>query len=511
MKTVLFINSSGARYYKREGTNWHRIEKPDQQDKLWVIANLPDEMLEATKLPLLFGRDRSHFLERRLAAAFPHSQYRAAPIIEGNLLKPNTVVLAGLTASDAVTSQLDKLHMPIAGVWGISMLLTLMARRLSLRNVILALPSVHFLRILVIKDGIPVITRCIHRYSEDDSSEHDGDANEIARTCQHLENRHIFEHQQIPQVLYLGESTRISEHLAHDGLSLMRLPAAFSPKGDAAFLHPIFQYVLTTPHGQLAPLALRAGHLTEKIRQAAYIGILASLVCAILFGQKDFRALIDLHGQESNLRIAMQQATQEREKLADRINSTGMNPALVRQATKFSSIEMEVAPTPESLFKFTAALIADLPQVRIKNLSFRFPNAGEHYCQGQSIINLPLINGSKPSDADVLRHTELQFSILLTENLPPAAQAELRKRISAEIKTKEDVQLMQDPAAFSLINTLKGGFGMDTTQTENLWCMSIPWQLTPPLVHSSDEKPTSIAPVPGTPESLRNRPTGEQP
>ncbi|MCX7192730.1 MAG: hypothetical protein NTY60_03780 [Proteobacteria bacterium] len=483
MKTILFVNSSGARYFRRDQGVWQLIEKPDIRDRLWVIANLPEETLETFALPLLFGRDRSHFLERHLATAFPHSEYRAAPVLSGRRLKSGTAALSGLTTAEAVTRELAKLNMPIAGVWGISMLLTLMARRLSITNVVLVIPSVHFLRILVLKDGIPVITRCIHRYSEDN----DSDANEILRTRQHLENKHIFEYSSIPPVLYLGESESVGAHLSRAGIALLPLPDALAPRGDAAYLHPLFELVVSSPRGQLAPLQLRARHLAQSLRQAAYAGIACSLLAAMLFGQADLRELITLHGRAQTLEADLLQATGERERLAARISATGTDPALVRQATKFAALELEAATTTDTLLQLTADTIADLPQVRIKNLTFRFPKHGESYCQGHTVIELPLINrkidlplnsGSTPADSGDTpqRFTELQFSILLTDELAPAAQIEIKKHISTVLKAKDGVQLMQDPAAFSLINTLKGGFGMDTTQTDNLWCMSIPWK-----------------------------------
>ncbi len=487
MKTVLFIDSTSARYFRREQDLWQHIDKPGAQDKLYVIANLPEETLDTIQLPVLFGSDRSHFLERHLASAFPHSQYRAAPVISGNMFKISSVSLTGLSTAEAVTKELDKLTFPIAGVWGISMLLTLLVRRLALNNVILAMPSAHFLRILVIKDGIPVITRCIHRYGDD--KEHDSDVNEIRRTRQHLENRHLFEHETIPPVLYLGDPAPVAEQLS----GLLPLPDALSPRGDASYLHPLFEEVLSSPRGQLAPLQLRARHLGENVRHAAYAGCALSLLAVILFGQKDFRTLSSLHERESALLTDLQHATRVQENLAGSISASGTDPALVRQAARFSAMEMETAPTPESIFQFVATTIADLPQVRIKSLTFRNPKPGERYCQGQTVIDVPLLNrridlpspgSSKPSEPVAnapLRYAELQFSILLTDNLAPIAQAEIRKRISGVIKAAGGVQLMQDPAVFSLINTLKSGIGMDNTNTENLWCMSIPWQTTKEL------------------------------
>lgn len=520
MKTVLFINSSGARYYRRDGGLWLLIDKPDRKDRLWVIANLPEEMLESFKVPLLFGRDRSHFLERHLTAALPHSQYRAAPMITGNLFRPGIAALTGLTTAEAVTSKLDKLNLPIAGVWGISILLTRLARGVSLSDVVLAVPSVHYLRILVLKDGIPVLTRCVHRYSEDSDHDNDSDANEILRTRQHLENRHIFEHDAMPAVLYMGDTTSVGAYLSRAGLTLLPLPATLAPRGDAGYLHPLFELVTSSPRGQLAPLQLRARHLAENLRRIAYFGMATTLLTAVLCGQQDFRALISLHGRGSALQEEMLAVTDEQGRLEGRISASGKDPALVRQATKFAALEMNAVPTPESLLQFTAAAITDLPQVRIKSLSFRFPKPGDSYCRGQSVTELPLIKqkidlsqlaGSKPSDAgtDELtgmppRFTELQFSILLTDNLAPAALVEIRKRISTALNARAGVQLMQDPAAFSLINTLKGGIGMDTTQAENLWCMSVPWSSTPP----TPEKPLSTGMPAGSKRELR---AGEQP
>jgi len=493
MKTVLLINSSGARFFRRDQGTWHQIEQPDAKDKLWVIANLGEETLEAFNFPLLFGRDRSNFIERRLIAAFPNSQYRAAPVISGGLIKSGTAILTGISSDDLVSSHLDKLDISIAGVWGEAMLLTLMVKRLAIANIVLALPSVHHMRILVIKDGLPVLTRCVRRFSEDNNDEHDSDASEILRTRQHLENHRIFENESIPPLLYLGDSTSIAPHLTQAGFTLLSIPVSLAPKGDADYLHLLFEFVVSSPHGQLAPLKLRARHLAENLRRASYLGIAASLLGIVLFGQDDFRSLIGLHQREQTLHTEMQLATNERDRLADSISASGKDPELVRQATRFADIEMDSSPTPESIFQLASTVIAELPQVRIKTLAFRFPAQGERYCEGHSVIELPLIgqnidlsalSGSKPSGTGAItdippRYIELQFTILLTENVAPAAQIEIRKHISATLKTMPGIQLMSDPAAFSLTNTLKGGMGMDTTQTENLWCMSLAWKNSP--------------------------------
>ncbi len=141
---------------------------------------------------------------------------------------------------------------------------------------------------------------------------------------------------------------------------------------------------------------------------------------------------------------------------------------MVRQATKFAALEIDAAPTPESILRYVASLIADLPEVRIKNLTYQFPKPGQQLCNEQS----PAASTDAP-----LHYTELQFSILLTGDPTHAEQIEIGRRLSSAIKANSSVRLIQDPANLSSLNTIRSGFGMEKTDAE--WCMSIPWNVTP--------------------------------
>lgn len=447
MKTVLLIDSSGARYFKRRRGQWQKIDKPDDKDSLWVIADLPEEVLERLELPLLFGRDRAHFLQRHLATAFPNSQFRA--VIPGSLFRSGTALLTGLNATETISRELENLKNPVAGVWGIFMLQASIMRRLGIDNIMLVLPGQHYLRMLVIRHAAPVVTRCIHRYSEKDSN-----ADEIQRTRLHLENHQIFEQEATPPVLYLGDpaSSGIAE--------LMPLPDAMMPKGDASYLHALFEEVASSPKGQIAPMPIRSRYLGRRIRQAAYILTALCLLTGMLFAQHDLRVLFSLDADENRLKKNLQQEAVQRQHLANRIRESGADPALMRQAIKFSALEIEAAPTPSSILQFVAAGIAGLQDVRIKSLSYRLLKPGEHYCHKEAF------------SADK-RYAELQFSILLTEHLPAVQQAGIRKRISDNIRKNATVQLMEDPAAASNFHAIQGGFG--TANTEDVWCMILPW------------------------------------
>ena len=467
MKTVLLISPSDCSCFRRESGLWKRIERPDRGDRVWAIANLPEEALEAFTLPRLFLIDRRRLLERKLAAAYPKSAFRAAATLSGGMFKAGTGIVTGLSSDEAIARTLAQLTAPVAGVWGTAMLLALIATRLAIANAIIAMPSSHYLRILVVKNGAPVLTRCIHRYGEQD--EIDSDANEILRTRQHLENRHVFEREAFPPVLYLADSTP----LQHADFALLPLPAALKPAGDAGYLHPLFEMAVASSQGQLAPLALRAHHLAENIRHLAYAGIAASLLALVLFGQQDFFALFELHRKKTGLDAELLREKADSDRLAERIASSGIDPALLRQATEFAAREMDSAATPDQMLKFAAAAIAALPALRIRQLSFRIPKPAERYCQGPGALSGTLADAAP----DAARFTELQFTLLQQDNLAPAAQ--LNRQVSTSIKAYPNVRLLQDPAAFSLIDTLKGGFGIDSGSAQNQWCVGIPWLSVP--------------------------------
>ncbi len=447
MKTVLLIDASGTRYFRRGRGQWLKIDKPDEKDCLWVIADLPEEVLETLNLPFLFGRDRAHFLQRHLSTAFPNSQFRSA--MPNSLFRPVTALLTGLSATETISRELENLKNPIAGVWGIFMLLASLMRRLRIDNILLVLPGQHYLRILVIRHASPVVTRCIHRYSENESP-----ADEIQRTRLHLENHQIFEQASIPPVLYLGDP-------ASSGMAeLLPLPDALTPKGDASYLHALLEEVASSPKGQIAPMPFRSGYLAYRIRRAAHLSTALCFLTAALLAQHDLHALRNLDADENTLQKDLQKKAAQRQQLASLTRKSGTDPALMRQATKFAALELEAAPTVESIFQFVAADIAGLQEVRIKSLHYRLLKPGEGYCQ-------------KASSAIDRRYAGVQFSILLTEHLTIVQQAEIRKRISAKIMRNASVQLMEDPAAASNLHAIQGGFG--AAHTEDAWCMIIPW------------------------------------
>lgn len=477
MKTVLSIDSAGIRYFQRRGGNWRPAEGSSRQDTLWVLVDLPDESLEVIALPRLYGRDRRNFLERQLAAAFPSCSCRASHLLSGGLLNPGKVLLTGLKAEQVVVDRLALLDTTIVGLWGVSALLAMMAKRLLPPELMVVLPETFALRILVFKDRLPVLTRHVSCYE----SSH---VDEIVLTLNHLKNEDIVEGGKSLPVLFLGDASAITDHIASADLSLLPVPKEFRPQGEAGWLSPIFNQLISSPPCQLLPLPWRARYLARKVRLAAYAGAALSLGAGGYFGQADIRALSALLERAQVVQAEERGVAAERERLAARIKQSGADPALVRRAIQFEAEEITAAPSGEAFLSLAAAAIAAVPEARVQTLSFHLAAQGEGVCQSQRGLPpkdtragvVTFIPGAAGAATASLRRAEVQLSITLPVDFSPQAKAEARKQITATLQSMPEIKLLQDPVLAARQAILKSSVDLASGQAAERWCLSVPWK-----------------------------------
>ncbi len=474
MKTVLLIDSSGSRFFQRDKGQWKLSAAPTAKDQLWVLFDLPEETLEVIDMPQLFGSDRSNYIERKLLAAFQGSQYRTSLPLSGNLLKPGKTMLNGIVTTKDLEAALEKLDTTMVGIWGSAALLTLMSRKNALTDVMLALPSEYQLRIVVMKNRIPVLTRCVQHDAESDT-------HEILLTRQYLENQRILERGKPLPLLYLGDSSALGERLTNAGISLLYPPKAFAPKGESGWRHALFEFLITSPPCQLAPLASRARHLADNLRVFAYLGTVASVAAALFINEGEVRAMYDLHEREVTITTDIQHASAERDRLAGIIKSSGADPEMVRKATQFELQEIKSAPGANDFLQIAAAAISKLPDVRIHDLTFHAIQASNSSCISASSAD----NGAQELGDGQMRHAEIQFSISMPTDKPPSTISAMRKIIAASLTAIKGVKILQSPLNNSQTGVLKGGF-TNLEEADEPWCVSIPWKNASP---DTAEKP----------------------
>ncbi len=476
MKTVLLIDTLGNHYFEKITTEWKPTTTPSNKGTLWVIVNLPEESLEAIDLPRLSGNDKNLYIERRLASIYTESTYRAAYPIQSvrkaGANKTNKLVLTGLTTSKEIAPLLESIPTPIAGVWGITSLLVMLSKSLKAPDVLIALPNKHELRILVIKDKVPILTRCVN-------TEESGPASEILITRLYTENQHIFERGHALPVLFLGDQTLVETPLNNAGLTLLPVPKVFLRKNKTDGLYPLFDRLITSPIAQLAPITVRTPYLVRNIKRAAYAGALVSLLAACIYGQDGIQTLLDQQGQEQNLQTKLQKASHENQQLAARLTQSKTDPELMRRAIQFKAQEIDAAPSPEDFLRLAASAIADFPDARIKALSFYVAPGKDSLCKEntqsiQSNVAQAALNTTK-------RVALLQFTILLPNTFSSQARTDARQRISTALTRNPGIKLLQDPEASARNAAIKGGAINDNPQIEDRWCVNVPWKTVPKI------------------------------
>lgn len=463
MKTVLLIDSAGPRYFQRRENYWVPCAAPARKDRLWVLFDLPEETLESIDMPRLFGNDRSRYIERRLAASFQDSPYRCAFPLTGNAFSPGRMMLDGTSAAKELDNHLAGLDTTLVGIWGCAALLALMSKKSAPPDVMLVLPAAHQLRIVVMKNACPVLTRCVQH-------EGDSDAKEILLTRQYLENQRIFERGKAPPLLYLGDSAALVERLNKGGIQLLPPPKNFTPSAKSGWLHPLFERLTANPPCQLAPLPMRARHLSGMLGTLAYLGAAASLMTALFINESEIRAWLDLRERKDMFAADIDRASAERDRLADIIAQSGADPELVRKATQFEMQEIGAAPGARQFMRIAAAAIAKVPDARVGDLAFRVNQNPANNCAtsggGQT---------APAAEDGAARHAEIAFGITLPAEAAPSAKHEMRKQIAASLAAIDGLKVLRSPLDHARTSVLKGGFS-SAEESNEAWCVSIPWQ-----------------------------------
>ncbi len=206
MKFVLYLGAEKQQMWRHDGKRWERWAG-EPQGSLWVVTDLPEESFTEIRTPRLMGRDRSAFLARQIATAYPDTPYRSSmtPLQDGGLLgkiAPTRQILYGINAAEHIDAALDAAAVPIAGVWPVSLLLAQLCHRSKLpADLIVALPGPGTLRIVYLHNRAPILARLTSTPNEPEAR-----IEEIAKTLRYLENTQILPRERKSHpVLFLGD------------------------------------------------------------------------------------------------------------------------------------------------------------------------------------------------------------------------------------------------------------------------------------------------------------------
>ena len=474
MATVLHLTATGSQFWCKNRDGWHAVDRPSD-DPVWVVVDVAEESFAEIQIPRIFGRDRQAFIARQLANRLADTPFRTPLPIQpsGSVmdrLAPPRQTLLGLDAARRVNTALDALPNPLAGVWSMSMLLANLAHKKNLPpDLFVVLPGVEDMRIVFIKNRVPVLGRLIPHVAQGADQ-----AIEITRTLRHLENVRLLERTGDRYgVLMLGDAQGMADVLAPDHLDLLPLPAPWATSPPADWRFALFDLALTSPSGQLAPLARRATYVAARLRQPAYVAMGLVFCLAAWVSMNNLRDIMTLRASQNQLEGNVQNLTSQLVEVKRKMDGFSVPADLVRQAVLLQQIEISSAPSFAAHLQQLGQAIGQQDSVRLTQLEWRVVPVGQPVCARAAGGTPP------PAPANAVepkRMVEISFDTTLSPDLSARARTQSIAALSALLSRFEGVTLIQNPAKSLAQAALSGGSASPVTETTLLWCLTLPGQ-----------------------------------
>lgn len=477
MKTVLHLTSTGAQFWRKNRDGWQAHDDAPA-GPVWVLTDLAEESFAEIQIPRIFGRDREGFVARQLASRFPDSPYRTTlPVrASGGLmdrLAPPRQTLLGVDAEQRITTALDGLTVPVAGVWATSKLLTDMADHKALpATLFVVLPESDALRIVFLKNHVPVLSRLIPGVTRAQDQ-----AAEVTRTLRHLENtRTLDRKEQQHKVLLLSNTDGMASLLAPDHLELVAPPWP-SPPGDDWRL-TLFDLVLASPPGQLAPLSRRTSYVAARLRQPAYAVAALSLGLSVWAAGDSLRDIAASHASRQQIQGRLQSLATQIDDIDRKMAAFSASPELVRGAAALDQDELLTVPSLPLHMQQIGRLVEQQKSVRLNLFDWRILPAGQAACSRSAAVADAGAPAPPAAEAPAQRLVEINLEVKLPDELRERARAQSASQLSAALAKLEGAALIKDPAKELAQAVLSGGGASAPSDKPLAWCLTLPGSIS---------------------------------
>lgn len=490
MTVLLHISGVGPQYWRRTSQGWQALEgAPDPKQPVWVVTDLAEESFVDIDVPRVYGRDRRDFIARQLATRFPDTPYRSRPDFRsrGTLLErllPSRYTLFGISGTEKINEELDAKKLTVAALCPTSLLLTRIGQRKRLHaDLFVVLPSRAGLRIVFLKDRIPVLTRLAPIPDQVKAQ-----ADEIIRTLRYLENmRTIPRDGPPPPVMILGNAAEFAEPLGAARLELIEPPSRWNVlQGDWRL--PLFDLAIKEqPFGQLAPIERRVEHLARALRKWARVAAGLSLCAGVAATIANVWSLFDIKQEIRRDELAVERLHGELSSIDQRIATLVQSPDLVRRALDLNAQELESAPSLDTYMRKLGPVLEGYEHVRVTSLDWRLLDAGTKPCSTHT-RTAPNVQTPADTSADTPavdhaeRGVELFYEVSLAAGVTPREKARTLHDISARLSKLPGAKILGDAATDLAKSTLRGGNEPTADNERNAaWCLTLPWGHQPDL------------------------------
>lgn len=465
MTCVLFLNAGHRELWRKQGGRWEHTQAPSGH--VWVISNLAEESISEISMPRLWGSDRTSFLARQLDRCYPASAFRSlitAPDKKSFIerILPLRHIAFGIDTPASLEAELDLQPASIAGVWPITMLLANLIKRRALpESLIVVFPGPSSLRIACLRRGVPVLTRlALHEQVEEQ-------VDEILRTQRFLKKSQILGHEDkaLP-VLVIGNQSKYAQAMWQAGITLLDNAALSKELVDWRFT--LFDLVIKSPQGQIAPQSRRIAYVAERFGKAALALAVMVLLGGFSTAARYTLMIIDGISQKATREAAVVEAQSKITRLEADFAKLEYPPALVRKTLKLDTEEIRAIPRLEEHLRLLSSNLAADENLRIKQLDWRLLGPNQPACASSSVATIEEA-GAPPSG----RLIEIAFDLGVPDTYGPRDRASALSGLADRLKKIDGINLLQDAAAKFKSASLQGGKIQSAAENYH-WCISLP-------------------------------------
>ncbi len=473
MKYVLYLSPSDRQLWCKSAQGW-QLASGEPDGPVWVVADLAEESLTESKTPRLFGRDRTSFVERQVAARYPDTPYRGSMLnlkpddLIGRLV-PTQYVFFGIDAAERLNAELDAIKAPIAGVWPVSLLMGGLARDRSLYpDLFVVLPGNGTLRIVYLKNRTAVLTRLT--MTPNDSG---AQVEELVRTLRHLENTQVVPRdRKAYPVLVLGSSEGYTERLDAARMLLVDLPRR-DKQPVVDWRYPLFDLVLKSPPGQVAPMTRSVSYLSARLNTLARNMAFLIVVAGIGAASSNLLSIYRMIEQTVISADSIEGLDEDISNLNANIARYGVAPDTVRRAVGLYEEEISGVPGMETHLRLLSKVLSKDPNLRLRDLQWRLLPPGADPClTSATAVDAAAGAEAKPPGSDQ-RRVELSFDLAVPETYGPRDRAQTLRAISSELSAIPESNIWQDANKELASGSLRGGTVLSAAARLS-WCLTLP-------------------------------------
>jgi len=486
MKTVLYLSSSGVQYWCKSGNTWQAQDSAGA-GPVCLLSNLPEEGFEEIKIPRIFGSDRNNFIRRQLASRFldtPYTSLLKTPVTGGLMdhLAPPRQIAFGLEAAQRINAALGALGpVPIEGVWATSLLLAQVANHKSLPpDLFVVFPDVDALRIVFVKQHVPVLTRLIPTVVQAPDV-----AAEITRTVRYLENNRVLERSSEPRnVLLLGNPPEIDLWLKNENLKRLTAPPPWHKTEPVDWRFALFDRVVAAPAGQLAPLSWRSRFVANRLRAPVYVASGLCLLLAVVVAADNLNQIATDYSNKQDIELRNRSHETQINEINLKIAGFGVSADEVRQAVMLEQTELANAPSLSSHLQLLSETISSFGSFRLVDLDWHILNKGQEVCGGAAAERAPSANEAQAEPVQALPTRQVEISFQIVDLLERGERAKMQAitSFSAKLTQVQGLKLQLDPAKVLALGSLSGGGALIGRSGDKplIWCLTMPWPASNP-------------------------------